>query len=243
VVNLTPQVRQGIANLTEANASRRRPPRSCERCGRVFQPVPRATAKETRTGITHCSRACTVADVSEQRWVGKFSPLPFHRCVECGSEFYSRRKRSRCGGECEWVNRQRQAKAWWLAKAATEERHRTVTITCSECGKRVEYERFNNERDYCSRRCSKLAVKATRRARKKRATVGRVSRAKVYERDAWICRLCELPVERSKRAPDPESPSLDHIIPLSRGGEHSMMNVQLAHLRCNWTKSDRLAVG
>jgi HNH endonuclease len=33
--------------------------------------------------------------------------------------------------------------------------------------------------------------------------------------------------------PDPLSKSLDHLIPLSRGGTHEPANVSLAHLRCN----------
>lgn len=35
------------------------------------------------------------------------------------------------------------------------------------------------------------------------------------------------------------SASVDHIVPLSRGGEHSMNNVQCAHLSCNCSKSDQ----
>lgn len=36
------------------------------------------------------------------------------------------------------------------------------------------------------------------------------------------------------------SPSIDHVIPLSRGGAHAMGNVQSAHLRCNSSKGDKL---
>ncbi|WP_158070491.1 HNH endonuclease [Streptomyces luteocolor] len=38
------------------------------------------------------------------------------------------------------------------------------------------------------------------------------------------------------------SPSLDHVIPLSRGGSHRRDNVQLAHLRCNLRKNNRFEV-
>lgn len=37
----------------------------------------------------------------------------------------------------------------------------------------------------------------------------------------------------------PMSASVDHIVPLSRGGEHSMANVQCAHLSCNSSKGDQ----
>jgi len=38
-----------------------------------------------------------------------------------------------------------------------------------------------------------------------------------------------------------EYPSLDHVIPLSKGGEHSMSNARLAHTYCNSIKSDQVA--
>ena len=36
------------------------------------------------------------------------------------------------------------------------------------------------------------------------------------------------------------SASLDHIVPLSQGGTHTLGNVQLAHLVCNERKHDRI---
>jgi CRISPR/Cas system Type II protein with McrA/HNH and RuvC-like nuclease domain len=35
-------------------------------------------------------------------------------------------------------------------------------------------------------------------------------------------------------------PSIDHIIPLSKGGLHNWDNVQLAHRKCNRKKSDKI---
>jgi len=39
--------------------------------------------------------------------------------------------------------------------------------------------------------------------------------------------------------PHPLSASIDHIIPLSRGGTHVEGNVNGVHLRCNIQKSDK----
>lgn len=36
------------------------------------------------------------------------------------------------------------------------------------------------------------------------------------------------------------SRSLDHVIPLNKGGPHTLANVATAHLRCNISKKDRL---
>ena len=63
----------------------------------------------------------------------------------------------------------------------------------------------------------------------------------MYERDGWVCQLCIEPVDPELRYPDHMSASLDHVIPLSRGGHHTWENVQLAHLICNTRKCARIA--
>jgi 5-methylcytosine-specific restriction endonuclease McrA len=40
--------------------------------------------------------------------------------------------------------------------------------------------------------------------------------------------------------PDLDCATIDHVVPVSRNGEHSLGNTQLAHFRCNIWKSDRL---
>jgi len=61
----------------------------------------------------------------------------------------------------------------------------------------------------------------------------------VHTRDKWTCQLCHLPIDPSNAWPHSMSPSVDHIIPLSRGGAHALSNVQSAHLGCNSRKRDR----
>ena len=73
-----------------------------------------------------------------------------------------------------------------------------------------------------------------RRARKAGVNLdGKVYRTRIAERDGWVCGICAEPVDPSLAYPDPMSASLDHVIPLSRGGSHSPANVRLAHLGCN----------
>lgn len=62
----------------------------------------------------------------------------------------------------------------------------------------------------------------------------------VHTRDNWTCKLCLLPIDPKVAWPDPMSPSVDHVIPLSRGGAHAMHNVQSAHLGCNSSKGNSL---
>jgi DNA-directed RNA polymerase subunit RPC12/RpoP len=73
-----------------------------------------------------------------------------------------------------------------------------------------------------------------------------VHRKAVYARDGWRCQLCGHKVlkkaKRNKhtRRLHPRTASLDHIIPMSKGGPHCEANVQCACLRCNVRKQARL---
>lgn len=79
-----------------------------------------------------------------------------------------------------------------------------------------------------------------RRALKAGSSAGPAfSNADVFERDGWVCGLCGGPVSPDVVYPDPLSASLDHVVPLSRGGAHSLDNSQLAHLACNVRKGAR----
>lgn len=56
-----------------------------------------------------------------------------------------------------------------------------------------------------------------------------------------ICGICGKPVDKSIKYPDPMSPTVDHIIPVSRNGDPvSLDNLQLAHRYCNRKKGDSL---
>lgn len=61
--------------------------------------------------------------------------------------------------------------------------------------------------------------------------------SEIYRRDKWICQICLTPVERKQRPPHYLSPSIDHIIPLCKGGPHRRFNVQCAHWICNLRKA------
>lgn len=98
---------------------------------------------------------------------------------------------------------------------------------------------------YCSRRCAERSGrrvgKARRRARLKDARgTELVFRRKVFERDDWLCRLCLKPVNREAEVPHPLAATLDHVVPLSLGGEHVYSNIQCAHFLCNSVKSDNV---
>lgn len=72
-----------------------------------------------------------------------------------------------------------------------------------------------------------------KRARQFLENVERIDYAAIVERDRHICYLCG-------DALNDDGVTLDHVVPLSRGGEHSGENLRVACRPCNSRKGDRL---
>lgn len=63
-------------------------------------------------------------------------------------------------------------------------------------------------------------------------------------RDNGVCQICGKPTDDCDITNGHIGrmyPTLDHIIPLSKGGAHTWDNVQLAHMHCNAGKCNRMA--
>lgn len=104
---------------------------------------------------------------------------------------------------------------------------------------------------YCSDRCSKKAQNK-RKETKRRHAIERVMVDKditvkgLFKRDNGVCHICGRKCNTEDYVMNGDVfiagdwyPSIDHIIPLAKGGEHSWSNVALAHRRCNSLKSDK----
>ncbi len=78
-----------------------------------------------------------------------------------------------------------------------------------------------------------------RRARMAEAFVEDFSPIEIHERDNWICGICRNVIDPTVAWPGRWSATIDHIVPIARGGRHERTNVQSAHLTCNCSKRDR----
>lgn len=157
----------------------------------------------------------------------KKNPKP---CEECGEKFTPLRSTAiycstRCG------SRGNRRKSRW----------NPTPMECLNCG--TEFVPQRRASVTCSRDCYMQAVYITRgygiesRARFYGVEYQRIENRDVFERDNWVCGICSQPIDPSVKRPDMMSASLDHIIPISKGGPHTPDNVQAAHLRCNVRKS------
>ncbi|WP_328941531.1 HNH endonuclease [Streptomyces sp. NBC_00250] len=78
-----------------------------------------------------------------------------------------------------------------------------------------------------------------RRAAKRGGVSEPYTLAQIAERDRGLCRLCGKPAAMDERVPHPKAPTIDHVVPVSEGGDDTRANVQLAHFVCNSAKGPR----
>lgn len=147
-------------------------------------------------------------------------------------------------------------------KAYEMELKRPIVVTleekcCRKCLKVKSIDDFgydkrhrDDKKSHCGS-CESLYQKAVRIAdpsivrreyarRKGSRYVDRVTIEAVYDKTGGTCYLCDTMVNRDLNHPDPLSLSMDHRIPISKGGDHTYENLWATHLRCNLRKNDKL---
>lgn len=148
------------------------------------------------------------------------------------------------------LNRQR-IKEFNKAQKILDYQNNIKEYECLHCGNKFLSDKF---RKYCSCECIKKSNdyhKSVRR-REKIRTNGKydwsISIPKLIKRDK-VCKLCGNPIDINDRVNAKGTvivgknyPSIDHIIPVSKGGTHTWDNVQLAHVGCNTLKSNKTNV-
>lgn len=170
-------------------------------------------------------------------------------CSCCGMSFDVQGARGPRPGHCDSCTRK-------PPRSPRPERP-TILRDCLECA--TEFVAWHPIKKYCSVECQHLASDrswtkkrertyndasrsrdARRRALKTHPGAEKISAREVAERDAWICGLCSRIIDPALRWPHPSSLTVDHIHPLSLGGQHIMANVQAAHAECNTRKGNRV---
>ena len=63
---------------------------------------------------------------------------------------------------------------------------------------------------------------------------------KLIERDGTTCSWCDKPIDMTLTWPNPMYRTIDHIIPVSLGGEHTLHNTRLMHHACNASRGNRI---
>lgn len=220
-------------------ATRKHVTRTCEQCGCTWTiAAGSATSRMNRAqrrrylAMRFCSRACQAA-----------SRRKVHRCPQCGRErIVQKSSRAKyCSKRCQGAARANPAAKWNdrdQRNAYYREWHRRFGNTPEQAAKRRAWFEANREKARQIkakwRQANPDKVRALGLLRR-RGAIGTLDLAAWEAMKAecgWRCLACG-------RAEPEISLTVDHIIPVSRGGTHCIENIQPLCLRCNQSKSSR----
>lgn len=198
-------------------------PRICRECG---GPLP---ADRVQQPVYLCSDECRRNRKNRPRRAPRFQIT----CVVCQAIVETADGQQRyCSLECRRIRRRvrglRVCRYCEVPFVPTHARHFSCSTRCN----RAQHYRENRDRYVSQARERKAHVRHVR--------VETFTGLEIFERDGWVCGICREPVDAELVAPSLMRRSLDHVIPIARGGLHSRANVQLAHLLCNLRKNDRI---
>lgn len=221
----------------------------CKHCGKTFE------AGHKRK---FCSVECRKAH-SQKPWVP--AAVRINYCKHCGK---ATKRPVFCSRECafayskaETVKHQKLLAIKQLirhlkkrAKELEEKPKKVRYGVCEVCGATFEYH-MGRGRRYCSEACrrkSEQAMAARRasmafRRYKRRNGIDSslneyVDPYEIFERDGWKCQICGGETPRELRGKNkPNSPELDHITAVCRGGLHNRQNLQCCCRSCNMEKA------
>lgn len=201
-------------------------------CDSAFLPVPNKQYCSPR-----CKKLAALAVLREKNR----QSTPRH-CLYCGTPMPTNRRANAryCSEPC-----RRKA----TVENDRDKRHKLYaerpyrTVQCVRCQELIE---GKPRQKYCkpcaidAHKEAKYRCSVAYKHNLRMATLEEFDRVEIYERDNWTCSLCQESIDRQLQYPDPDSVSIDHILPISLGGTHSRDNVAAAHLGCNIRKGNRI---
>lgn len=194
----------------------------CQWCGKSF--VRRVRTRPEKFCSTGCVGCSTKRKLRMCKWCGQF-----FRPKQTGRNTF-------CSIKCSNLNYEQRR---------SEYKFEIMCIKCNKAGLAK-----SDKGRVClscklsqNRERSRLECNHRKRARKFGVEYVRFNPLDVFERDGWKCGICGSNVPQNAPQGSGDEATLDHIIPMSRGGDHVPDNTQIAHRRCNSKKHKSLPTG
>jgi 5-methylcytosine-specific restriction endonuclease McrA len=164
-------------------------------------------------------------------------------CKECGVNFVGDKQGLKyCGQECRAeANRKYSARRWREEVATRPEFKEWECAWCNEMIRvPISFTGHNKYHDECKLRARRARDRRKTLRRQGVKSVERITHEEIAERDGYLCHICGDSVDMSLPRTSKLGATLDHVIPVSKGGVDSRENLKLAHWICNVKKSNRI---
>lgn len=195
--------------------------KQCRRCGEEKAASEFHPRKDARDGLRSDCKECVRARVTA-------------RDAGC--------RESRAAYQRQHYAANREQRLAWQREYHQAHRGECLARSAARYQRRLEVEReagTERARQWALSHPDKARAKGRRGTAKTRARragsprIETVNHVTVFERDGWTCHLCGGLVDADLSQRHPLSASIDHLVPLAEGGEHTYANVKCAHLGCN----------
>lgn len=190
-----------------------------------------------KSGRAFCDEDCACG------WKSIYYASPNHKPFEESR----RRTRARKAVESEQIKKRKEERE--IARMLRPINAKTPGYyTCVVC-KKTEWVDQHSQKKYCSDRCRRKSDKAINQKRNRRhktrsrAISQLISLAELMRKFKGRCNYCKTLCVKPDGRNDPSEATVDHIMPLSKGGLHLWNNVQLLCRRCNTAKKDKVLPG
>lgn len=210
--------------------------KKCEFCGAEYTP----NTSSQRYCCRECNREADKKNKRE-RYAEKHHIGEPRVCVICGREFIAKSaKGETCSKKCgTMLSNIRNGYCQYDFLFSSPQKKE-----CPTCGK--VFSTTNPRKRYCSDECKQRSH--DHRINNDNRIDRDITLKKLFDRDGGTCKICggecdfgDYKIKRGKFSAGINYPTIDHIYPLSKGGQHSWKNVQLAHFRCNCKKGNTTA--
>ena len=208
---------------------------------RLPRPACRVCGTETkRTGGTYCSIECQGVG---QRW----DTTTEKPCQVCGAamrvQAHRLHQKKWCSRECQAVGRIKGGSKW-ARNRGMRISSPIAFVDCLHCGRLCSSRKGSG---YCSDACRYAPHVEEARTRtselyqltrnhlqpQESAQWRKVLHVLLREKDGDLCAVCFDPIDFRLSGRDPRGPSVEHLIPRSKGGGDELSNLALSHWGCN----------
>ena len=175
-----------------------------------------------------------------------------NHCPYCYNDQLVNDRKKRSDEREHEAQKKAQQKAERLSRTVGDELTKRLAIhVCKNCGKEFcQMVTGYNSHLYCSEVCQKRWFNRKANEKRYRKLIARrhdtdISLDKLFKRDRGVCYLCGRECDWTDGEHKAGTfiagdtyPSIDHVVPVSKGGTHTWDNIKLACRRCNLMKRD-----
>ena len=211
---------------------------NCQHCGKPLNNIIKSGRPKR-----NCSDYCR--NTFANRVKKPPAPIVQSNCQLCGNSFKSRAGIRFCSVPCRLVNSRNLSKARKLANRKDKYPDGMVTVTCGWCDEPRTYPVGTSTPTAFHLTCRTEAQRARYRIKtvKRQGLVTKPSRLaadEVVRTYGNNCAVCSEPIDLTLLRTNKMGLTVDHWIPLSKGGSDDLSNLRPAHWICNLKKSNSI---